>query len=234
MKKIALVTGGSRGIGEAIVELLGKEYEVYYTYHSTSPGDGDVAHPSIHPLRVDSRDYDAITHAVAEILEVGPVSVLVNNAGITKDRTCLKMSKNEWDEVIELNLNAVFYYTKACLQGMVDAGWGRIINISSIIGLSGGFGQANYAASKAGVIGFTKSLALELATKNITVNAIAPGYVDTDMTAVIPEKTKSMLVDRVPMKRFGERHEVASMVRYLASEEASYITGQVFNVSGGL
>ena len=233
MKRIALVTGGSRGIGEAIVNALAKEYEVYYTYHTTPPSI-DLAQSSIHPLKVDSSDYDAINQAVADIIKIGPVSVLVNNAGITRDRTCMKMSKDEWDEVIQLNLNAVFYYTKACLQGMVDAGWGRVINISSIIGLSGGFGQANYAASKAGLIGFTKSLALELATKNITVNAIAPGYVDTDMTVAIPESVKEKLVEKIPMKRFGERNEVASMVQYLASEDASYITGQVFNVSGGL
>lgn len=233
MKRIALVTGGSRGIGEAIVNALAKEYEIYYTYHTTPP-NMDLAQSSIHPLKVDSSDYDAITQAVADIMKIGPISVLVNNAGITRDRTCMKMSKDEWDEVIQLNLNAVFYYTKACLQSMVVAGWGRIINISSIIGLSGGFGQANYAASKAGLIGFTKSLALELATKNITVNAIAPGYVDTDMTIGIPESVKEELIEKIPMKRFGERNEVASMVQYLASKEASYITGQVFNVSGGL
>lgn len=234
MRKIALVTGGSRGIGKAIVEVLSEEYDVYYTYHSVFSEATKIESEFIHPLKADSQDHGAIQRVVADVLQRGPISVLVNNAGITKDRTCQKMTKFDWDDVISINLNAAFYYSQACLQPMIDGGWGRIVNISSIIGLTGGFGQSNYAAAKAGLIGFSKSLALELAIKNITVNAISPGYVETDMTKQIPESIKTSLLEKIPMRRFGTTSEVASLVRYLVSEDSSYITGQVFSVSGGL
>ncbi|PKL29126.1 MAG: beta-ketoacyl-ACP reductase [Spirochaetae bacterium HGW-Spirochaetae-2] len=234
MRKIALVTGGSRGIGKAIVDVLSEEFDVYYTYRSTSSEIAKFESKYIHPLKADSHDYEAIQRVVAEILQHGTISILINNAGITKDKTCRNMTKEEWDDVISINLNAAFYYTQACLRPMIDGGWGRIVNISSIIGLSGGFGQSNYAAAKAGLIGFSKSLALELATKNITVNAIAPGYIQTDMTKQIPEGIMTSLLEKIPMHRFGTVTEVASLVRYLVSKDSSYITGQVFNVSGGL
>ena len=234
MRKIALVTGGSRGIGKGIVEVLSKDFDVYYTYHSTSSEASKFESEFIHPMKADSQSYEAIRKVVTELLNNGTVSILINNAGITKDKTCRKMTKNDWDDVISINLNSAFYYTQACLQSMIEAGWGRIVNISSIIGLNGGFGQANYAAAKAGLIGFSKSLAMELATKNITVNAIAPGYIETDMTKQIPENISTSLLERIPMRRFGTVSEVSSLVRYLVSVDTSYITGQVFNVSGGL
>lgn len=234
MREIALVTGGSRGIGKAIVDVLSKDFDVYYTYHSTSSEATKLESEFIHPLRADSHDYGAIQRVVAEVLQHGTISILINNAGITKDKTCRKMTKDDWDDVISINLNAAFYYTQACLQSMIDCGWGRIVNISSIIGLAGGFGQSNYAAAKAGLIGFSKSLAMEVATKKITVNVIAPGYIETDMTKQIPDSIATTLLERIPMKRFGTVKEVASLVRYLASADSSYITGQVFSVSGGL
>ncbi|MBJ2357875.1 3-oxoacyl-ACP reductase FabG [Sphaerochaeta sp. S2] len=234
MRKIALVTGGSRGIGKAIVDVLSEVFDVYYTYHSASSEAAKIESEFIHPLKADSHDYEAIQRVVAEIVQHGTISILINNAGITKDKTCRKMTKNEWDDVISINLNAAFYYSQACLQPMIDGGWGRIVNISSIIGLTGGFGQSNYAAAKAGLIGFSKSLAMELAIKNITVNAISPGYVETHMTKQIPESIKTSLLEKIPMRRFGTTSEVASLVRYLVSEDSSYITGQVFCVSGGL
>ena len=234
MRKIAFVTGGSRGIGKAIVDVLSEDFDVYYTYHSASSEATKYESEFIHPLKADSHDYEAIQRVVAEVLQHGTISILINNVGITKDKTCRKMTKEEWDDVISINLNAAFYYTQACLQPMIDSGWGRIVNISSIIGLSGGFGQSNYAAAKAGLIGFSKSLAMEVATKKITVNAIAPGYIDTDMTKQIPDSIATTLLERIPMHRFGTVKEVASLVRYLASTDSSYITGQVFSVSGGL
>lgn len=234
MRKIALVTGGSRGIGKAIVDVLSEDFDVYYTYHSTSSEATNIESEFIHPIKADSHDYEAIQRVVAEILQHGTISILINNAGITKDKTCRKMIKDDWDDVISINLNAAFYYTQACLQPMIDGGWGRIVNISSIIGLSGGFGQSNYAAAKAGLIGFSKSLAMEVATKKITVNAITPGYIETDMTKQIPDSIAATLLERIPMHRFGTVKEVASLVRYLASTDSSYITGQVFSVSGGL
>ena len=234
MRKIALVTGGSRGIGKAIVDVLSEDFDVYYTFHSVSSEATKYESEFIHPLKADSHDYEAIKRVVVEILQHGTISILINNAGITKDKTCRKMIKEEWDNVISVNLNAAFYYTQACLQPMIDGGWGRIVNISSIIGLSGGFGQSNYAAAKAGLIGFSKSLAMEVATKKITVNAIAPGYIETDMTKQIPDNITASLLEKIPMHRFGTVREVASLVRYLASADSSYITGQVFSVSGGL
>ena len=229
-----MVTGGSRGIGKAIVDVLSEDFDVYYTYHSGSSEATNIGLEFIHPLKADSHDYEAIQGVVAEVLQHGTISILINNAGIIKDKTCRKMTKVDWDDVISINLNAAFYYTQACLQPMIEDGWGRIVNISSIIGLSGGFGQSNYAAAKAGLIGFSKSLAMEVATKKITVNAIAPGYIETDMTKQIPDNITTTLLEKIPMHRFGTVKEVASLVRYLASADSSYITGQVFSVSGGL
>jgi 3-oxoacyl-[acyl-carrier protein] reductase len=234
MRKIALVTGGSRGIGKSIVRALSVDFEVYYSFHSDESKLESIDSKYIHPCQIDSREYESIVEGVSEILGKGSISILVNNAGIVRDKTCRKMSKNEWDDVITMNLNSSFYYTQACLSSMIENGWGRIINISSIVGLNGSFGQTNYAASKAGLIGFTKSLALELATKNITVNAIAPGYIETDMTKLIPDDIRSSIIERIPMKRFGSSMEVASLVKYLSTDESAYITGQTFSISGGL
>ena len=166
--------------------------------------------------------------------ELGPVSVLVNNAGITRDKTFLKMTREQWDEVIGVNLSSTFDVTQAALPGMLEAGWGRIVNISSIVGLKGNFGQTNYAASKGGLISFTKSLAIETARKGVTVNAVAPGFIETDMTREIPQKVIDYVNSLTPAGRMGTAEEVASAVAYLVSPAASYITGQVISVNGGL
>ena len=234
MRKIALVTGGSRGIGKSIVEELSSEYDVYFTYQKSAKEARSLESQYVHSRQVDSHDYSTIKIVVENILSTGPITSLVNNAGITRDKTCKKMLKEEWDEVIAVNLNSAFYFTQACLGRMIESGWGRIINVSSVVGISGGFGQANYAAAKAGLIGFSRSLALEVASKGITVNSIAPGYIDTDMTKNLPLETISQLTDRIPLKRFGTCSEVSSFVRFLASEESSYMTGQVFQINGGL
>lgn len=231
-RRVALVTGGSRGIGKAIVEELSDQFDVFYTYQKTNSSLLEAKY--IHPMRADSNNYEEINLVVRQVLQAGAISVLVNNAGIIRDKTCRKLDKNDWDDVVSINLNSTFYYTRACIDSMVNSGWGRIINISSIIGLNGGFGQTNYAAAKAGLIGFTKSLSLELALKNITVNAIAPGYIDTDMTREIPDTYKERIIRNIPMKRFGTVSEIASLIRYLTSIDSSYITGQVFKISGGL
>ena len=166
--------------------------------------------------------------------ELGPVSVLVNNAGITRDKTFLKMTREQWDEVIGVNLSSTFDVTQAALPGMLEAGWGRIVNISSIVGLKGNFGQTNYAASKGGLISFTKSLAIETARKGVTVNAVAPGFIETDMTREIPQKVIDYVNSLTPAGRMGTAEEVASAVAYLARPAASYITDQVISVNGGL
>lgn len=234
MRKIALVTGGSRGIGKSIVMDLSCEFDVYFTYQKSVDEANSIEGRYIHPRQVDSRNYSEIINLIENILTIGPISILVNNAGITRDRTCLKMSKEEWDEVIAINLNSVFYYTQGCLTKMIESGWGRIINISSIVGIRGGFGQTNYAAAKAGLIGFSRSLAIELASKGITVNTIAPGFIDTDMTKKMPLKTIQQLTEEIPLGRFGTCSEISSFIRFLASEKSSYMTGQVFQINGGL
>ncbi|MCF7945118.1 MAG: beta-ketoacyl-ACP reductase [Spirochaetia bacterium] len=233
MRKIAFVTGGSLGIGRSIVKALSKEYHVYFTYRSHKDEAISIESQFIQGIQVDSRNYSDIQTVINEIISKKPISVLVNNAGITKDKTCRKMTKDNWDDVIEVNLNSAFYYTQACLDAMIESGWGRIINISSVIGVTGGFGQTNYAAAKAGLIGFTKSLALELASKNITVNAIAPGFIYTEMTKKIPSKIKNNITEKIPMGRFGKCDEISSFVQFLASEKSSYITGQVIHINGG-
>jgi NAD(P)-dependent dehydrogenase (short-subunit alcohol dehydrogenase family) len=163
----------------------------------------------------------------------GRIDILVNNAGINRDRTFLKMTKREWDEVISVNLNGIFNVTKSVLPFMLSSGWGRIINVSSIIGITGNMGQSNYSASKAAVIGFTKSLAIELAGKSITVNAVAPGFTQTEMIEHLPGQVKENLVQKILMRRFARPHEVGRMVSYLASPSSGYITGEVFTISGG-
>lgn len=166
--------------------------------------------------------------------EFGRIDILVNNAAITKDGLALRMKKDDWDVVLQTNLGGAFLCIQQVLQGMMRERWGRIINISSIVGETGNPGQANYVASKAGLIGLTKAIAQEMASRNITVNAVAPGFIDTDMTAVLPGDLKSEMLSRIPLKRFGKAEDVAAAVRFLASEEAAYITGQVLNVNGGM
>ena len=241
-KHVALVTGGSRGIGKAIcLELAKKDIAVAIGYSRTpeaaekvkeeilkNGGEADIFKGSIENY------YDVCKVIDGVIEKFGKLDILVNNAGITSDKTVLKMSLEEWMRVIQVNLFGTFFCIKAVLPHMIENGWGRIINISSIIALSGNVGQANYAAAKAGIIGLTKSLALELAKKNITVNAVAPGFIETEMTKKIPPEIYEMIKNKIPQKRFGTPEEVARVVSFLADEESSYITGQVYGINGGL
>ena len=186
-------------------------------------------------VEADVTERDAV-HAMVEQAagRLGPVGVLVNSSGITRDRTVRKLAPEDWDRVIEVNLTGAFNCTQAVIEGMIECGWGRIISISSVVGLTGNFGQANYAASKAGLLGLTKSLAREVAHKGVTVNAVAPGFIATEMTAAMPQQVLEQVIDSIPASAIGEPADVAHAVGFLASDEARYITGQVLSVNGGL
>lgn len=238
----AIVTGGTRGIGAAIVRMLaengasvaagyskGKEKAESFRAEMTSRG----AKVSIHQGRVDDAD-DCNRVFDEAIKEFGRVDYLVNNAGITIDKTMRKMSVDDWRQVISVNLSGAFQMTKAVLEHMIERGSGRIVMISSVIGETGNIGQANYAASKAGLFGFTKSLALEMAQRGITVNCVAPGFIATEMVAAIPEAALAKVIEKIPQRRLGKPEEVARVVRFLLEDEAAYITGAVYNVNGGL
>jgi len=186
-------------------------------------------------VSLDMSSSDSIKEAFSKTAkEFGPVHILVNNAAITRDTLALRMKKEDWDAVIDTNLSGSFFAIQQVMQGMLKERWGRIINISSVVGESGNAGQANYCASKAGLIGLTKSLAQELASRNITVNAVAPGFIDTDMTSVLSQELKDKLLTTIPLKRLGKPEDIAAAVRFLASDEASYITGAVLDVNGGM
>jgi acetoacetyl-CoA reductase len=238
--QVALVTGGIRGIGLAICErLMDRGVKVAAGYSSNADAARQFADKyadrgaTIHQGNI-GRDGDCI-RVIGEVLDQhGQLDILVNNAGITVDKTVRKMTPEEWDHVIHVNLSGAFYLSQAILQHMLDRGYGRIINISSVIGSAGGFGQANYASAKSGLFGLTMSLALETATKGITVNAVTPGYITTDMTAAVPENVMEKLIARIPVGRLGEPGEVARVVEFLADPESGYITGQVYPVNGGL
>lgn len=240
--RVAVVTGGGRGIGRAIAERLAEEgAKVAVSYRSNEEeakktatlvreagGEcqifkGDVA---------SSEDVEALFKGVGE--ELGAVEILVNNAGITKDNIMLRMKEAEFDDVIQTNLKGTYLCTRAVLRGMVRARWGRIVNVSSVVGLVGNAGQANYAASKAGIIGFTKSVAREVAPRGITVNAVAPGYVETELTSGLPDEVKDQIRAQTPSGRIGEPEEIAEVVAFLAGEGASYVTGQTIAVDGGM
>lgn len=235
-KKIALVTGGIRGIGEAISLTL---QEAGYTVVANYGSHDDRARAfqektGIAVYKWDVGDFDACQKAVEKIAgDVGPVDILVNNAGITRDGALHKMTHAMWDEVIRVNLTSIFSMCRAVIGGMRDRNFGRIINISSINGQAGQFGQVNYAAAKAGMIGFTKSLALETASKGITVNAIAPGYIDTEMVRAVESSILQKIIARIPVGRLGRTQEVARAVRFLASEDAAFITGSTLTINGG-
>ena len=225
--KACLVTGGSRGIGRAIALELGRHGAYvavgYRPTTRTRPSqdgrgrDRGGRRPGVR-IGCDVQDPAAIEPAVARVVErFGKIDVLVNNAGITRDRSLAKMSPEEWDDVIQTNLSSVFHMTSRVLPHMVEAGYGRIINISSVIGLHGNFGQANYAAAKAGIIGFTKSAALELARKGVTVNAIAPGFIETEMIAAMPDEVRARILAKIPMGRFGRPEEIAQAVAFLVT-----------------
>ena len=239
-KKVALVTGGSRGIGSAISLELGKpEFIVIVNYnHSKEHADNVVDQirsngGEAYSVQGNIASPEEISKMFAEIEEnYGPVSILINNAGITRDISFRKMEVAEWNAVIDTNLSSAFNTTKLALPKMLESGYGRIINISSVIGQSGGFGQTNYAAAKAGLLGFTKSLALETAKSGVTVNAICPGFIGTDMVMAMPEEVLQKVVSRIPVQRLGDPSEIAKGVRFLI--DTGYMTGQALNINGGL
>ncbi len=240
--KIALVTGGSRGIGKAIVtSLLEAGASVVFTYKSSAEAAQAFADECTgRGQTVRARQSDASSSAGAmevvegTLAEFSRLDILVNNAGITRDGLLMRMSERDWDDVIAGNLKSVYNFTKAALRTMMGQRAGKIVNITSIVGLTGNAGQANYSASKAGIIGFTKSIAKEVGSRNIQVNAVAPGFVDTDMTGKLNETQRKALTDLIPAKRTAKPEEIASVVRFLASPDADYITGQVICVDGGM
>jgi 3-oxoacyl-[acyl-carrier protein] reductase len=239
--KVALVTGATRGIGRAIAISLGNQgATVIGTATSTDGADTisnylTAANIKGCGLVLNVTDDDAIESVVTTIeTEYGAPAILVNNAGITRDNLLIKMKNEEWDDIINTNLTPIFKLSKRCLRAMTKARWGRIISITSLVGLMGNAGQSNYAAAKAGVIGFSKSLAREVSTRGITVNTVAPGFIDTDMTNELSDKHKQAMVDQIPLKRFGEVEEIAAAVSYLASPLAGYVTGETLHVNGGM
>ena len=235
--KIALVTGASRGIGRAIALELARSGAMVVGTSTSAAGAAEVGRALTEAGGAGSgRELDVrdATQIEALLKDVGDVSILVNNAGITRDNLALRMKDAEWDEVLDTNLKAVFQLSRGVMRGMMKARWGRIINITSVVGASGNAGQANYAAAKAGVVGLTKSLARELGSRGITVNCVAPGFIDTDMTRALSEAQRSALLAQIPLGRLGETADVAAAVAYLASPSAGYITGCVLHVNGGM
>ncbi len=239
--EIALVSGASRGIGLAIALELGRQGATVIGTATSNDGAGKISDAlkdsglKGQGLVLNVTDQGSIDTALEEIRNAwGATTVLVNNAGITRDNLLMRMSDDEWDAIMDTNLKSLFRMSKAVLRGMTKARKGRIISISSIVGSSGNAGQCNYAAAKAGVIGFTKSLAREVGSRNITVNAVAPGFIDTDMTRGLPAKVKEELLRQIPLGRFGSAEEVAAAVAFLAGPDAGYVTGQVIHVNGGM
>lgn len=232
--RVALVTGGSRGIGLAIaLELLAQGHKVCVTYNSTPPKAAIDA--GLHAVQADVTDVESVDKAFSEVEDtLGPVEILVANAGITRDNLMLRMTQDDFDAVIDTNLSGAFRCAKRCVKSMMRGRWGRIVLISSVVALGGQAGQVNYAASKAGLIGMGRSLAKEFASRNITVNVVAPGPIETEMLAALNDSQRQAMVDMVPLARVGKAHEVASAVAFLSSEKAGYITGTVLPVDGGL
>lgn len=239
--RVALVTGASRGIGKAIATQLGaRGFIVAGTATSDSGAERISAY--LQEAGVQGKGYtmnvtdsDSIAAALQQIkADFGDPLVLVNNAGITQDNLFLRMKQEEWDGVIETNLSSAFRVVKACIKAMTKARWGRVINVSSVIGSMGNAGQVNYGASKAGIEGFTRSLAREVATRNITVNAVAPGFIQTDMTDELPAEHRDKILAQVPLGRLGQPEEVAKTIAFLASDDAAYVTGETLHVNGGM
>ncbi|HEX6296202.1 MAG TPA: 3-oxoacyl-ACP reductase FabG [Burkholderiales bacterium] len=230
--KIALVTGASRGIGRAIAAALAGHGAKVIGTATTEDGAKKIPETGRMLNVRDVAACDALIESVQK--EFGDILILVNNAAVTRDNLALRMKDAEWDEVIETDLRAVFRLSRAVMRGMMKARWGRIINITSVVGAAGNPGQANYAAAKAGVVGMTKSLARELGSRNITVNCVAPGFIDTDMTRALPEASRAALLAQIPLGRLGEPQDVAAAVAYLASPGGGYVTGAVLHVNGGM
>ena len=236
MARVAIVTGGSRGIGEAIsIALRDQGVTVAANFAGNEERAREFSdRTGIRSYKWDVADLDACLAGVAQVeRELGPVDVLVNNAGITRDATMKKMNRNAWDEVLDTNLGGCYNMCKAAWDGMLSRGFGRIVNIGSINGQAGQYGQVNYAAAKSGIHGFTKALAQEGAAKGITVNAIAPGYIDTDMVAAVPADVLEKIVARIPVKRLGQAHEIARGVLFLVADDAGFITGSTISINGG-
>ncbi len=231
--KVALVTGATRGIGRAIADhLTGEGYIVYYNYRSTI--DVETS-DHVKTIKGDIASLEDCSRMIDEVVAAeGKIDVLVNNAGITRDGLLMRMKEEDFDMVINTNLKGVYNMCKAAVKPMMKKRFGKIINISSVVGITGNAGQCNYAASKAGVIGFSKSLAKEVATRNITVNCVAPGFIQSDMTDELNDEQKQNIMKNIPMQRFGTVEDVAKTVSFLASDNASYITGQVISVDGGM
>lgn len=237
--RIALVTGASRGIGRAIAQQLAQDGLVVVGTATSDAGaaavDAWLAPTGGAGMTLDVTDSDNVAAVLAAINErFGAPTVLVNNAGITKDNILMRMKDDEWNSVIDTNLNAIYRVSKACLRGMTKARWGRIINVSSVVGSMGNAGQSNYAATKAGAEGFTRALAKELGSRAITVNAVAPGFIDTDMTAELSDEQRNLMLAQVPLARLGQPEEIAATVAFLAGEAAGYITGETIHVNGGM
>jgi 3-oxoacyl-[acyl-carrier protein] reductase len=237
-KQVALVTGASRGIGKAIAERLADDGFFVVGTATTDNGAAAIAGylgENGTGLKLDVSNAESVTETVKTITDAyGTPTVLVNNAGITRDNLLMRMKDEEWDDIINTNLTSVFRMSKALLRGMMKAKTGRIINISSVVGSTGNAGQANYAAAKAGMIGFTKSMAKEVGSRNITVNTVAPGFIDTDMTKELGDDIKNALLSSIPLARLGQANEIAHAVSFLASEGAAYITGETLHVNGGM
>ena len=242
MSKVALVTGAARGIGRAIaIKLAGNGYDVIVNYNGSIEKANETVEEckklgsNSKAYKCDVSDYDTVEQMVKDIIaEYGKIDCLVNNAGITKDTLLLRMTEEDFDKVIDINLKGAFNCLKHVSKYMIKARSGKIISLSSVVGVSGNAGQVNYSASKAGIIGMTKSAAKELAARGITVNAIAPGYIETDMTNVLSDDVKDGIKNSIPLSRLGQPEDIANAVNFLASDDASYITGQVLHVCGGM
>lgn len=233
--QIALVTGASRGIGQAIAQELRHRGAQVAGTATTEAGAEAIAGQLGHGYVLDVRDFQSVETLVKTLnTDLGAPTILVNNAGVTQDNLLMRMKDDEWESIIDTNLSSVYRLSKALLRGMMKARYGRIINITSVVGLTGNPGQTNYAAAKAGILGFTRSLAREVGSRGITVNAVAPGFIDTDMTRALAEDQRQSLTASIPLGRLGGVADIACAVAFLASQEAGYITGETLNVNGGM
>ncbi len=239
--KIALVSGASRGIGKAIALELGRHgATVLGTATTTSGADSISNYFAEYKIKGAGLQMNITNNAsIKDLVETitnqyGPPTILINNAAITRDNLMLRMKDEEWDEVIDTNLTGIYHLTKACIKGMLKVRWGRVVNMSSVVGITGNAGQVNYATAKAGLLGFTKSLALEVASRDITVNAIAPGFIDTDLTRVLTEDQRAAIMAKIPQNRLGQAEDIANCVGFLVGPGGNYITGQTLHVNGGM